>query len=155
MVLEEERMTFLRIWNTLPNLHFENKNGKWTRKPHLLDSLDWRFMIYNEKDQTHWVSFKYKLIHYDKDFREIKTYTRDDGYTALIYKMSIDNFGNLWFVNEMEQVGRLNVATGIITMLSETDGYHRKIFDWSVPPCKRCPWKFIFWDRLQQRRPGS
>jgi len=136
VVLEEERFVFLKIWNALPNFNFENKEGKWIKISHPLDSLDWFFMIYNEKDQTHWASFKYKLVHYDKNFREIKTYSEEDGYSGLILKMIIDNTGNLWFTNDLEQVGRLNVATGIITMLSETDGYHKKDFDWAVPLAK-------------------
>jgi len=76
-------------------------------------------MIYNEKDKTHWVSFQDKLIHYDKEFREIKTYGEEDGYNGGIYKMVIDDEGNLWFVNNRQQVGRLNKATGIITLLSK------------------------------------
>ena len=136
MALEEERSIFLKPYQALPNFNFENKNGKWVQIPHPLDSLDWFSMIYNEKDKTHWASFKYKLVHYDKDFREIKSYSEEDGYTGQIYKMIIDNKGDLWFINDMEQVGRLDMTTGIITMLSETDGYHRKDFDWSVPFAK-------------------
>jgi len=66
------------------------------------------------------------LVHYDKDFREIKTYSEKDGYGGQAFKMIFDNAGNLWFVNILNQVGRLNTANGIITMLSEADGYHKK-----------------------------
>ena len=136
VVIEEERFAYLKAYNALPNYNFENKNGRWVKIPHLLDSLEWKVMIYNEKDQTHWVAFDYELVHYTKDFRIIKTYKEKDGYSGHIFKMIIDNTGNLWFVNSMEQVGRLNVSTNMITILSETDGYHRKDFDWSVPLAK-------------------
>ncbi len=48
-------------------------------------------------------------------------------------KMHTDNDGNLWFGNNHEQLGRLNIKTGIITILSEAEGYYPKVFDWSVP----------------------
>ena len=136
MELEEERSLFLKPYNVLPNFNFEIKNGKWEKTSHPLDSVHWSFMIYNEKDKTHWTSFKNKLVHYDNNFREIKTYTREDGYTDLAYRMILDNADNLWFVNNLQQVGRLNIPTGIITMLSETDGYHKKDFDWGTPLTK-------------------
>ena len=136
MALEEETRVYIKPYNALPNATFENKNGKWNKIPHLLDSVNWGSMIYSERDQTHWVSFHYKLIHYDKNFGEIKTYTEEDGYSGLAFKMILDNAGNLWFVNVLNQVGRLNVSTGIITLLSEADGYLKKDFDWGVPLAK-------------------
>ena len=50
--------------------------------------------------------------------------------------MVIDNVGNLWFVNGLEQVGRSQRGYRYHYYLSETDGYHRKDFDWSVPLAK-------------------
>src|SRR4030095_12455267 len=97
--IEEERRIYIKLYGALPNFTFENKNGKWIKTPHMADSLDWWFMIHNEKDQNHWTSFKYKLVHYDKDFREIKTYLEEDGYNGVAYKTILDNKGNLWFVN--------------------------------------------------------
>ena len=52
MVLEEERFIFLQSAGGFPNFSFEKKNGKWIKIPHLLDSLEWQSMFYNEKDQT-------------------------------------------------------------------------------------------------------
>jgi hypothetical protein len=136
MELEEERLLYMKPYNALPNFTLENKNGKWEKTPHLLDSLDWSFMLYNEKDQTHWVSFKYKLVHYDKDFTELKRYIERDGYSAQAFEMLLDNAGSLWFVNGINQVGRLNTTSDIITVLSEADGYHYKDFDWATPMAK-------------------
>ena len=50
--LVEDRYIFLQHGGALPNFTFENKNGKWIKTPHLLDSLNWTFMLYNKKDQT-------------------------------------------------------------------------------------------------------
>ena len=136
VTLADERRVYIKLYQTLPNFAFENKNGQWEKIPHPLDSVDWFSMIYNKNDQTYWASFFFKLIHYDKGFGEIKTYTDKDGYTGLAYNMVLDNAGNLWFVNIINQVGRLNTSTGIITMLSEIDGYHKKNFDWATPMAK-------------------
>ena len=132
MTLEDERRVYIKPYNALPNFTLENKNGKWEKIPHMLDSLDWVFMLYNKEDQTYWTSFDYKLVHYDIDFREIKTYTEKEGYNGLAYEMILDDAGNLWFVNVLNEVGRLNTSTGIITLLSETDGYITKNFDWAT-----------------------
>src|SRR4030095_8617668 len=134
--IEEERRIYIKLYGALPNFTFENKNGKWIKTPHMADSLDWWFMIHNEKDQTHWTSFKYKLVHYDKDFREIKTYLEEDGYNGVAYKTILDHKGNLWCVDALQQVGRLNAETVIITLLSEMDGYSKKNYDWAVPLAK-------------------
>ncbi len=90
-------------------------------------------MFYNKTDQTHWVSFKDELVHYDKDFRKIKSYSQEDGYNAEIFNMLTDNAGNLWFVNALNQVGRLNTVTGIFTTLSEAEGYQKQHFDHHAP----------------------
>jgi len=136
VAVAEESMVYFKLYEFLPNINFENKNSNWEKLSHPLDNEDWVFMIYNKKDQTYWVSFKYKLMHYDKDFKEIKTYTQEDGYSGAAQRLVLDNAGNLWFVNMLEQVGRLNVSSGIITMLSEADGYLKKDFDWGVPLTK-------------------
>ena len=40
-----------------------------------------------QKDQSQWISFPYELVHYDKDFHKIRSYTQNDGYarTSLSY----------------------------------------------------------------------
>jgi class 3 adenylate cyclase/ligand-binding sensor domain-containing protein len=119
-----------------PNYSFESRNGKWIKEPHLFDSLSWTFMVYNKKDQTYWVGLKYELKHYDKKFHEIKTYTDEDGYGGTVFNMTMDNSGNLWFINVLNQIGRINVTTGIITILNETDGFQQQKFDWFDPGAK-------------------
>jgi len=125
MVLEEDRFIFLQGFGSAPNLTFENKDGKWIKTPHLLDSLTSIPIFYNKKDQTHWVSFKLELVHYNKDFRKIKTYREEDGYNGA-GNMLLDDDGNLWFANKLNQISRLNTTTSMITTISETDGYQRQ-----------------------------
>ena len=137
MLLEEERFLYLRAndFNGL-NVNYENRNGKWVKIPHILDSMEYTSMIYNEKDKTHWVSFSNDLVHFDKDFKKIKIYRKEDGYTSEIFNMVIDHSGNLWFINNINQVGRLDIESGIISILSEVDGFNKKDFDLSVPITK-------------------
>jgi signal transduction histidine kinase/streptogramin lyase len=124
---------FIRSYLNLPNYHFVQREEKWERRPHLMDSLEWDIMLYEEKSRTYWVSFKNSLVHYNEDFRELKKYGYKDGYRSPFYKMLIDGKGNIWFVNNLREVGRFNMQTGNFTILSESDGYYKKDFDWSAP----------------------
>ena len=47
--------------------------------------------------------------------------------------MVIDHGGNVWFTNDLSQIGRLNVATGTFSFLSVADGYMPKDYGWAVP----------------------
>ena len=126
MVLAEDRFIFLRGFGSAPNLTFENKNGKWIKTHHLVDSLEGG-IFYNRKDQTYWVSFKFELVHYTKDFRKIKTYRQADGYNGA-GNILLDDADNLWFTNKLNQICRLNTTTGIITTISHTEGYQKQDF---------------------------
>ena len=138
--LYDERYLFLKNWvqkGTFPlNFTYENKNGKWERIAHHLDSLEWANIYHNKKDQTNWVSFKYELVHYDKDFRILKKYAEADGYTGSIQNMVADDDGNLWFTNIKNQLGRLNAVTGIFTILSAAEGFQKQNYDWFAPAAK-------------------
>ena len=119
-----------------PNSTFKNKNGKWIKTPYFLDSLFWTCFNYDKRDQTYWISFKKKLIHYDYSFTEIKTYSWEDGYTSQFKNMEFDNEGNLWFINFSNQLGRFNTVTGLFTVLTETGGYVKQDYGWFVPITK-------------------
>ena len=136
ILLAEDRYLFLDHGRTIPNFAFENKNGKWTRVPNQLDNVGWFSALYNKKDQTYWVSEVESLVHYDKEFRVIKAYSGEDGYNAPMLNMQLDNYGNLWFANLSQQIGRLNTATGIFSTFSETDGYQKMDFIWMAPITK-------------------
>lgn len=136
VMLGEERFLFLENWVGVPHFTYENRNGKWIKIPHPFDSVSISSMYYDKKNQTYWRSSRYELVQYDNKFREIKTYKEDDGYNNYLFNLLTDNSGNLWFANNVEQVGRLNITSGIFTFLSEADGYTTKDFDWSVPAAK-------------------
>ena len=136
IVLAEDRFLFVRTFASSINLNFENKNGKWIKIAHPLDSLEWTSMFYNKKDQTYWVSLRNELIHYTNEFRKIKSYGPEQGYDAQMFSMLTDNTGHLWFVNDLRQAGRLNTATGIFTLLTEADGYQKQNFDYFSPGAK-------------------
>jgi hypothetical protein len=136
ILLVEDRYLFLEQGRTLHNFAFENKNGKWTRVPNRLDNRGWYSALYNKKDQTYWVSEVENLVHYNKEFRVIKAYSGEDGYNAPMLTMQFDNYGNLWFANLAQQIGRFNTATGIFSTLSQTEGYQKMEFDWGVPITK-------------------
>ncbi|MFI5131691.1 MAG: histidine kinase [Chitinophagales bacterium] len=140
MVIKENRFLFLknvdRYGSLPPNFTYENINERWTKIPHLLDSLEWRCLLYNENDQTHWVSLRYELTHYDKEFRMIKTYRLEDPYNGGIINMQTDNAGNIWMINDLQQIVRLNPATSIFTIMSETDGYQKQYFEGISPGAK-------------------
>lgn len=127
-VLEEDHFIYLLGGGT-----FENRNGTWKRIAHPADSLRWTFMLYNPIDQTYWLAFKHEMVHYDKNFKEIKSYGQDVGYNGTIFNMQIDNGGNLWFTNILNQIGRLNTSTGIITTLTEAEGFQNQYFDFHDP----------------------
>ena len=135
-LLAEERFLFLENWDGLPNFSYENKNGKWIKIAHPFDSLRLLSMYYDKKDQTYWIDLKHELVHYNNKFQKIKTFKEEDGYNGTILNMITDNSGNLWFANVKEHVGRLNTGSGIITFLSEADGFYPKDFDWSIPVAK-------------------
>ena len=134
ILLAEDRYLFLDHGSTPPNFAFENKNGKWTRVPNVLDYLGWFSALYNKKDQTYWVSEVNGLVHYNKEFGLIKSYIKEDGYNGFMVNMQLDNYGNLWFASG-SQIGRLNTATGTFSNFSATDGEKRD-FEWLAPITK-------------------
>jgi hypothetical protein len=136
ITLVEDRYMFLQDGVTMPNFTFENKNGKWTKISHLFDNLNWSSIIYDKKDQTYWVGLINGIVHYDKEFRKIRSYSQDEKCNDLITNMQFDNDGNLWYVNYSNQISRLNPATGGFTNLLETDGYHKQDYGSHVPGAK-------------------
>ncbi|MFN2440544.1 MAG: histidine kinase, partial [Chitinophagaceae bacterium] len=79
-----------------------------------------------------------------KDFRKIKTYRQEDGYNGEAFNMLLDDDGNLWFTNNLNQISRLNTTTGLITTISETDGYQKQNFDSHGPAAKDEQGKLYF-----------
>jgi signal transduction histidine kinase len=69
--------------------------------------------------------------------------------------MQTDNDGNLWFVNDLGQVGRLNNLTGIFTTLSEVDGYQKQFFHWAAPVLKDIKGNIYFGGENLNRGTGA
>ena len=133
--ISQNRLLFLKNNDqsgTYPlNFTFENKNGNWNRIPNPLDSVEWFSILYIEKDQSYWVSFQNELVHYNKDFRKMKSYDHQDGYPdGYTFNLLADNAGNIWFNNTLSQITRLNTSTGIFYTLSEVDGYQKQPYEW-------------------------
>ncbi len=105
------------------NLTYSFQNNQWVRVPTPLDSIQWSGIFYNKGDQTYWIIAETQLIHYDKDFRLMHTYTNEDGMPGVqIHGLTTDNKGNIWFTTD-RSIFQLNTKTGTITMLSEKDGF--------------------------------
>ena len=134
--LIDDRYLFLQSGGSLPNHTYEKVNGNWTKVSHPLDSLNWTYFLNSEKDKTYWVSLADELIQYDTNFRKIKSYNKRNRYKGLILNMQFDNGGNLWFVTDLNKIGRLNPVTGVITAVSEKDGYKEQDYFWFAPMAK-------------------
>ena len=127
--LGEGRKLFINTPERSTNLTYYNTNGKWIRTPHPLDSVFWSDIFYDKIDQTYWVGVPNRLIHYDKDFHEIRSYTDEGGMLATTLTLLPDGHGNIWFNNYLKIIARLNIKTGIITALTESDGYQKQPYD--------------------------
>jgi streptogramin lyase len=136
MVVVEDRYIFIQNGGPLPNSTYEKIDGKWTKIPSPLDSLLWGSALYSAKDKTYWVSSRDELIHYDKDFAKIRSYKRREGYHPVALNMEFDDEGNIWLISETKKISRVNIATGVITTLSEKDGHREQDNYWFAPLTK-------------------
>jgi hypothetical protein len=72
-------LIFFRRPNATTNLTYSFHNNQWMPVPTPLDSIQWSGIFCNKSDQTYWIIAETRLIHYDKNFRLIQTYTKEDG----------------------------------------------------------------------------
>ncbi|MGZ8559668.1 MAG: ligand-binding sensor domain-containing protein, partial [Chitinophagaceae bacterium] len=123
------RLIFLKGRNDpVDNQTYTNSNGKWVQTSTPIDSIEWSGIGYDEKDSTYWVAGERQLFHFDKDFRIIRLYTHENGLPEFtIGSMIPDNKGNIWF-NTDRSLHQLNIKTGVITTLSEKDGFEKQDF---------------------------
>lgn len=133
MVPVEDRYIFLQHGGPIPNSTFEKIKGKWTKISHKLDSLAWADILFVSTDKTYWVSFRDELVHYDKDFIKIKSYNKRSGYFGPALNLVFDDNRNLWFLTEGKKICRLDPVSGIITTLTEKDGYYEQDNYWFAP----------------------
>ena len=122
-------MIFLRLEGERLNRSFKLVNNNWRQVATPLDSISWIDVQYNKDDETWWAGGLMEIDHFDQDFRLIGRYTSEQGiHDIYVYSVTPDNFGNLWFNGSSGYVSRLNIATGVITTLSEKDGYAKQPF---------------------------
>ncbi len=123
------QMIFLRLEGERLNRSFKLVNNNWRQVATPLDSISWIDVQYNKDDETWWAGGLMEIDHFDQDFRLIGRYTSEQGiHDIYVYSVTPDNFGNLWFNGSSGYVSRLNIATGVITTLSEKDGYAKQPF---------------------------
>src|ERR1017187_4787025 len=125
MATDGEQMLFLRIDGPV-NLSYSLMNGKWAKTHPPLDSIPWIGIYHNKTDSTWWAGAFMQLLHYDKNFRLIRRYTTEDGVPDIqVYSMLADNRGNIWFLGSSGYISQLSLKAGIITTLSEKDGFQK------------------------------
>jgi len=112
----------------LGNQTYTKRNGKWIHTLTPIDSIEWSAITYDEKDSTYWVAGERQLFHFDKNFRVILEYSHENGFPEFrIGSMVPDNKENIWF-NTDRSIHQLNIKTGVITRLSEKDGFENLDF---------------------------
>ncbi len=105
------------------NLSYFESGGVWVTLKTPMDSVPWTSIMLHKKDSSYWVVAPRELIHYAPDFSLIKKYGLEDGLPhEAIYGLISDNSGNIWF-NSNRSIYRLNVMTGLISQLTEKDGF--------------------------------
>lgn len=131
IALADEKRLFLRLHFSYTNLSFYEEQGKWIRTATPLDSIEW-FCIYHDKvDKSYWVGAVRQLHHLDSNFKMIRSYTEKDGLPGIdILGIEKDDFGNIWFASSRGGIIQVNGKTGILTVLSEKDGYKKQAYIW-------------------------
>jgi ligand-binding sensor domain-containing protein len=131
ITVADEKRIFLRLHFSYANLSFYEEGGKWIKTATPLDSMEWFCIYYDKVDQSYWVGGVKQLHHLDKNFKVIRSYTEKDGLPGIdVLCIEKDDFGNIWFVNALGAVVQVNAKTGILTVLSEKDGYKNQSFVW-------------------------
>ena len=131
VAVADEKRLFLRLHFSYTNLSFYEENGKWTRKATPLDSIEWSCIYHDKIDKSYWVGAAKKLHHLDSNFKVIRTYSEKDGVPDIaVLCIQKDDLGNIWFVSSSGGLVQVNGKTGILTVLSEKDGYGKQVYLW-------------------------
>lgn len=124
----QEGMLILKGQYGSHNMTYRYYNHSWIPHPNPIDSISWSVIHYNTKGHGYWVVVEKQLIHFDEDFRIIHTYTPAEGLPDIdIYSLIADTQGNIWF-NTDRSIHLLSAETGVISTLSEKDGFERQSF---------------------------
>jgi len=129
--MEDDRFLFLQSGGSDRKHHsFAFKNGQWEKIFHSLDTLNWLSILRNENDKSWWVGFSNKIIHYDRDFNIISTYGDKVGVRGFVEAMCIDDYNNIWYVTNFQELARLNTTSGYSSTFNALDGYFKHDFIW-------------------------
>ncbi|HET7899365.1 MAG TPA: histidine kinase, partial [Flavisolibacter sp.] len=161
MALAGNDRIFLRLHFGYTNLSFYEKGGRWQQTPTALDSIEWVSIKYDKDDNTYWVGGIKQLYHFDHRYRLIRSYTEKDGLPGMhVLGFEKDNAGNIWFVSNHGSISQVNAKTGLLTSLSEKDGYEGQLFGWQAPHVKDGEGNIYFagtkgLDRIQPQKVDS
>jgi ligand-binding sensor domain-containing protein/two-component sensor histidine kinase len=137
MAVAAEKRIFLRLSFGGTNLSYFERNGKWVQTTTPLDSIEWFNILYDTTSKSYWAGCLKQLYHFDKDFKLIRRYTEKDGFPGIdVMSIIKDNGGNIWFNSSQGHISQINAKTGILTVLSEKDGYKKQEFRWPTPRFK-------------------
>ena len=126
--IEDDHFIFLRRPQSMGNLTYRYINNKCTRVFTPLDNIAWTRIFFNNRDFTYWVVAYRQLLHYDKDFHLIRTYTPENGLPDIeIFGLIADRHNNIWF-NTDRSICKLDIKTEEISALSVKDGFQPQNF---------------------------
>jgi two-component sensor histidine kinase len=137
MAVADGKRIFLRLRLAYASLSFYETNGKWVQTATAIDSIEWSCIFYDTADRSYWAGGTKQLYHFDDNFKLIRRYTDKDGLPGIdVLCILKDNLGNIWFNNSQGAISQINTKTGILTVLSEKDGYNKQVFGWQTPHLK-------------------
>ena len=106
---------------------FDNSIRKWYLSPSIFDTYSWNNII-SDREAGFWLTGERQLIHFDRDFKKLRTYTPADGLPEIeIHNLIEDLRGNLWF-NTDRAIYQFNIQTEVISKLTEKDGFDQYQF---------------------------
>ncbi|MEO5581627.1 MAG: ATP-binding protein, partial [Saprospiraceae bacterium] len=133
MFLGDGEKLFISTPISIYNQTYIHINTSWVKTPHLLDSLIWTDIFFDQQDHTYWVGMDNELRHYDIDFQLIRRYADSEEKLGAPWTVIPDGKGNVWFNNNHKAIGKININTGNITYLSDQDGYTPQSFEFGSP----------------------
>ena len=131
VAIANQNRIFIKLHFAYTNIGFVDSNSKWVRSSTPLDSVEWSCIFPDTVNKCYWLGGVKQLYQYDENFKLIRRFIDNDGVPGIdVLCIQQDEYGNIWFNNSDGDISRLNPRTGVITILSEKDGYHRHIFQW-------------------------
>jgi ligand-binding sensor domain-containing protein len=131
IALAEEKRLFVRLHFSYTNLSFYEEQGRWIRTQTALDSIEWFSIYHDEEDKSYWVGAVKQVHHLDSNFKLVRSYTENDGLPGIdVLHIQKDDLGNIWMAGSQSGIMQINSKTGILTVLSEKDGYQKQRYLW-------------------------